>query len=134
MSTRQALLPVAVPLLRPVADEWEWQAAAYCRTMDPDLFFHPDQERGEARRRREAHAKQICHQCPVMAECAAFSLRAPEPWGIWGGMSETERLAVVHIRNPRAAAVMMTANRRNARQINLCRARPQPPERDDLRA
>jgi WhiB family redox-sensing transcriptional regulator len=69
---------------------WEWQVAARCRGRD-DLFFHPHGEREPARSRREAAAKQICGSCPVRQECLDHALATAEPYGVWGGLSETER-------------------------------------------
>ena len=34
--------------------------------MDSAYFFHPDGERGPARARREAKAKEVCQHCPVL--------------------------------------------------------------------
>ena len=49
----------------PVMDLWEWQFDGACRDADQDLFFHPEGERGSARRRRAEAAKAICATCPV---------------------------------------------------------------------
>lgn len=125
MTAGRAVLPLPVPLVRPVADEWEWQAQARCRTMDTNLFFHPDQERGEARRRREERAKQICGECPVVAECAAFALLAGERFGVWGGVSETERLLALGLLDRRTAGAMGTKARRDARRAGLSPTNPQ---------
>lgn len=75
----------------PNADVWDWQREGLCRGMDSASFFHPDGERGPARARREANAKAICHACPVLALCREHALAAHEPYGIWGGLSESER-------------------------------------------
>jgi WhiB family redox-sensing transcriptional regulator len=40
---------------------------------------------------RERRAKEMCRQCPVMAQCRTHALEVAEPYGIWGGLSETER-------------------------------------------
>ncbi|MCV7252841.1 WhiB family transcriptional regulator [Mycobacterium hackensackense] len=69
----------------------DWRNRARCRDSDPDLFFHPDGERSQARRRRLALAREICTTCPVKWECAGFALDNGEDFGIWGGMSETDR-------------------------------------------
>ena len=42
----------------PVADIWEWQLQGSCRDADPRLFFHPEGERGPARRERDAAARE----------------------------------------------------------------------------
>lgn len=81
-------------LPRPVADEWEWQYQGACRTVDPETFFHPDGERGPRRRQREMNAKAICATCPVIQQCREHALKVQEPFGIWGGMSEDDRLAI----------------------------------------
>ena len=73
------------------AEEWSWQLQANCRSSDPNLFFHPEGERGRARARRQEMAKQVCAGCPVATECREHSLVFREPFGIWGGLSEDER-------------------------------------------
>ena len=83
----------------PNADLWDWQMRGSCRGIDSSVFFHPDGERGRARAQRELRAKEICRQCPVLAQCRTHALRVSEPYGIWGGMSETER--EVHARRSR---------------------------------
>ncbi|MEV0670961.1 WhiB family transcriptional regulator [Mycobacterium sp. NPDC050441] len=72
-----------------------WQGLANCRSADPDMFFHPDGERGDARRHRNLLAKQICTSCPVKGDCLDLALASREGFGIWGGMSEDERAAVL---------------------------------------
>jgi WhiB family transcriptional regulator, redox-sensing transcriptional regulator len=60
-------------------------------------FFHPDGERGSSRNRRELKAKELCAACPVRAECAAQALRSHEPYGVWGGFTEAERLRLLAV-------------------------------------
>ena len=38
----------------PVADLWDWQLDGSCRRENPDVFFHPEGERGPARRNRDS--------------------------------------------------------------------------------
>jgi WhiB family transcriptional regulator, redox-sensing transcriptional regulator len=78
----------------PNADVWDWQLRSACRLADPDLFFHPEGERGPSRTNREAAAKSICAACPVLRECRTHALRVREPYGVWGGLSEDDREAV----------------------------------------
>lgn len=75
----------------PVSEVWDWQLHGACRGADTVLFFHPDGERGSARRRRQAAAKAVCARCPVLQDCRRHALQVHEPYGIWGGMSEEER-------------------------------------------
>ncbi len=74
-----------------VSDSWDWQVRAACRGMDAATFFHPENERGRSRRRREEQAKRICSDCPVRRECLGWALSVGEPYGVWGGLSPTER-------------------------------------------
>jgi WhiB family redox-sensing transcriptional regulator len=78
----------------PLAEFWDWQLHAACRTADPSVFFHPENERGPARSARERAAKSICSTCPVITECREFALRTRETYGVWGGLSESDREAI----------------------------------------
>jgi WhiB family redox-sensing transcriptional regulator len=91
----------------PVADLWEWQLRGACRDADEELFFHPEGERGPARRNRESAAKAVCVACPVMRQCRAHALAAREPYGVWGGLTEDDREAIFTIlrRRPMRLAV-----------------------------
>lgn len=73
------------------SDYWSWQLAASCRGEDPSLFFQPDRERAAARDARHEKARAICARCPVALDCRRHSIRYPELFGIWGGLSELER-------------------------------------------
>ncbi|MGD8148569.1 WhiB family transcriptional regulator [Ornithinimicrobium sp. Y1694] len=72
---------------------WEWQYDGACRTVSPEVFFHPEGERGPARRERDERAKAVCATCPVLQQCRDQALTAREPYGVWGGMTEAEREA-----------------------------------------
>jgi len=79
----------------PMEHEWQWQRLGSCRGMDSAMFFHPDGERNPSRARRTARAKQVCAHCPVIQSCRAFALRTREPFGVWGGLAESERRAML---------------------------------------
>ncbi len=87
-------------LPQPIADHWEWQYEGSCRTMPSEMFFHPDGERGPRRRNRENAAKAVCASCPVIQQCRAHALAVQEPYGIWGGLSEDDRLAILGNEKP----------------------------------
>jgi WhiB family redox-sensing transcriptional regulator len=74
-----------------VAERWDWQLRGLCRQLDSTMFFTPDRERGSLRTRREQRAKAVCARCPVLEQCRSHALRAREPYGVWGGMTEHER-------------------------------------------
>jgi WhiB family redox-sensing transcriptional regulator len=85
------------PEFRVASGMWglsSWRLRAACRSVDSAVFFSPDAERGRGREAREARAKAICARCPVIRECAAYALTAGERHGVWGGLSEQDRLAL----------------------------------------
>jgi WhiB family redox-sensing transcriptional regulator len=77
------------------AELWEWRVHGVCRGMDSARFFYPGGERNSHRERREEAAKKICAHCPVLTDCRAHALQVQEPYGIWGGLTEHERLAIL---------------------------------------
>jgi WhiB family transcriptional regulator, redox-sensing transcriptional regulator len=64
-----------------------WVSKALCRTADPDELF----VRGAAQRK----AAVICRHCPVMQECGADALDNKVEFGVWGGMTERQRRALL---------------------------------------
>lgn len=78
-----------------MTDDWDWQQEGLCRGVDSSMFFHPDGERGHARATRERRAKTLCAECPVLLACREHALAVAEPYGIWGGLSESERAAIL---------------------------------------
>ncbi len=83
-------------LPRPVADGWDWQLHGSCRGMNSEVFFHSHGERGPERARRDAIAKTVCERCPVIEQCRQHALSAREAYGVWGGLTERERLSILH--------------------------------------
>ncbi|NQV08202.1 WhiB family transcriptional regulator [bacterium] len=80
-----------------------WQMRGLCRGNHSYLFFPPSTvERKDDRERREIKAKAICQVCPVQGDCLEFAVEIREPYGIWGGLTESERRQVI---TRRAAAV-----------------------------
>lgn len=68
----------------------DWAAAAACRNSDPDRLF----VQGAAQNR----AKAICMGCEVRTECLADALDNRVEFGVWGGMTERERRALLRRR------------------------------------
>ncbi|HVF03702.1 MAG TPA: WhiB family transcriptional regulator [Frankiaceae bacterium] len=65
----------------------DWSTRASCRTSNPDELF----VQGAAQNR----AKQVCLGCPVRTECLADALDNRVEFGVWGGMTERERRALL---------------------------------------
>ncbi|MEE6281528.1 WhiB family transcriptional regulator [Georgenia sunbinii] len=64
-----------------------WAVRAACREVGPDELF----VRGAAQRA----ARELCFHCPVRLECLADALDAHVPFGVWGGLTERERRALL---------------------------------------
>lgn len=80
---------------RPIVSDWEWQESAACRELPTEMFFYTDGERGPRRKNRENAAKAVCASCPVLQACRKQALTLAEPYGIWGGLTEEDRLAIL---------------------------------------
>ena len=73
-----------------------WQHHAACRGPLGAVFFPPPtSERKREKLAREMKAKGICLTCPVMDECRTYAIDIREPHGVWGGLSERERQALL---------------------------------------
>jgi len=73
-----------------------WQGKAACRGPQASAFFPPSHaERKEEKLAREVRAKGICSDCHVRSDCLDYAIRIREPHGIWGGLNEVERKAVL---------------------------------------
>ena len=86
---------------------WQWQQHGACGGLDESRFFHPENERGSERERREAEAKQVCGRCPVVVQCREHALLVGEPYGVWGGLGEGERRAILGRRRQSRRAVLI---------------------------
>ncbi|MBK6872926.1 MAG: WhiB family transcriptional regulator [Kineosporiaceae bacterium] len=73
----------------------DWAAKGACRTADPDMLF----VQGAAQNR----AKAVCMACSVRTECLADALDNRIEFGVWGGMTERERRALLR-RRPNVAS------------------------------
>ena len=96
----------------PELANYEWQLDTACRGMDSDVFFHPSDEGRRPRKARTAAAKLICRQCPVLVRCRDHALEAVEQYGIWGGLSEAERAAILGLESLRYPAPAGSGRRR----------------------
>jgi WhiB family redox-sensing transcriptional regulator len=71
-----------------------WRDQARCRpgsNIDPELFF-PASSGAPADNLKIARAKAICKPCPVRHRCLEWAVQTRQEAGIWGGLTEKERL------------------------------------------
>lgn len=64
----------------------DW-SQANCRDKDPETMFGSN-----ANQKIE---KRICQLCPVKYDCLAVALDNRIEWGVWGGLTERERRALL---------------------------------------
>jgi WhiB family redox-sensing transcriptional regulator len=96
-----------------MVERWNWRIAARCRTTDAELLFVPGARQRDVRR--------ICTACPVRTECLAHALDERIEWGVWGGMTERERRAILRSRpSVRSwAALLADARRRHEAAVRV---------------
>lgn len=63
-----------------------WVEEARCRGSEDDLFPEGKQQK---------RAAAICMGCPVRQDCLIEALDNRLEWGIWGGLTERERRALL---------------------------------------
>jgi WhiB family transcriptional regulator, redox-sensing transcriptional regulator len=68
----------------------DWTSRAACTKQKPDELF----VQGAAQNR----AKTVCGGCPVRTECLADALDNRVEFGVWGGLTERERRALLRRR------------------------------------
>lgn len=99
-------------LVRPTPDTltaaptWHTQAACAAPQFKAheDLWFaRPgDQQAMDA-------AKRICRSCPVMQECGQYALAERIEHGVWGGMTNAQRMAIRRSATRRSRAKPLTS-------------------------
>lgn len=70
-----------------MADEG-WQEEGACRGADVEIFFSVDEE-------DQQRALEFCARCDVRQDCLEFAIENREMYGIWGGMSESDRRSLI---------------------------------------
>lgn len=69
------------------APDLSWQEQALCAQTGSEFFFP---EPGSSVR----EAKRICGLCEIRSACLEYALDHDERFGVWGGLSEKERLSL----------------------------------------
>lgn len=68
----------------------DWASQGLCVGRDPDELFVT----GAAQRA----AAKVCHGCPVLLQCLADALDNQVEFGVWGGLTERQRRALLRQR------------------------------------
>ena len=102
----------------PILTDWgvvimwveDWAPSAACRQTQPDALFVRGAEQNKA--------KTLCKGCPVRTECLAEALDNQIEWGVWGGMTERERRALLR-RRPQASWRNVLETARDAQTLEI---------------
>lgn len=84
-SRRGTILNMPMETITP--SDIAWQQQALCAQTGADFFFP---EPGSSVR----DAKRICGMCDMRSACLDYALSNDERFGVWGGLSEKERLGL----------------------------------------
>lgn len=68
----------------------DWRDKGACREANNDNWFPQPGQTSAVRT-----AKQVCFGCPVIMECAQYALRTRQADGVWGGLSESQRVTII---------------------------------------
>ena len=80
----------------------DWTLDALCAPFDGDLWYTNPEGAGTGMERRTAI--RICGDCPVQAQCLNAAMRLEQGlgrtsrFGIWGGLTPTQRATLDHTR------------------------------------
>lgn len=97
--------PFAIP--QRDLDDPDWRKHAACQWVDPELWFPPGddpQARTKAGKEQVAEAKLVCMSCEVRSTCLDYALSTYQGYGVWGGLDEDERRALIRRRAKQARA------------------------------
>ncbi len=70
-----------------VDEDQSWAARALCASDEPDALFVQGASQRQVRMR--------CMACEVRIECLADALQSKASFGVWGGLTERERRAIL---------------------------------------
>lgn len=62
--------------------------------QDPASFYPEDLFDPEERAIATKRAKELCATCPAVILCADYAIKARERYGVWGGLSATDRQSI----------------------------------------
>jgi WhiB family redox-sensing transcriptional regulator len=90
----------------------DWAAQGACRSGDPDTLLVQGAEQNRA--------KAVCMGCPVRTECLADALDNGVEFGVWGGMTERERRALLK-RRPNVTSWRRLLEQARAQHVRVTR-------------
>lgn len=80
----------------------DWRESAACAGLNDDTFFPLGN--GPEAQAQTRHAKATCFGCPVQPACGQWAIDNRIGSGVWGGVDEKERRAILRRRGVRLPA------------------------------
>jgi WhiB family transcriptional regulator, redox-sensing transcriptional regulator len=74
-------------------DPREWEGERNCRNKPIDFFF-PDE-----RFPISLEVFELCDTCECRNLCAEYAIQNEEPYGVWGGITQSERRKIAWVRD-----------------------------------
>lgn len=69
-----------------------WGALRVALLADPDTpCAGPARNDWHGSRKQQQRAALACLDCPILAACKTYALKADEPDGVWGGTTQHQR-------------------------------------------
>lgn len=75
----------SMSLIKELKSAGDWILDANCKNMDTNLFFP------EVNKHYDDFIREVCFTCPVIDECAWYANETSAVYGMFGGMTPTER-------------------------------------------
>ena len=100
---------------KPLEPPQPWMRHAACAAIPKDVFY-PGRDNGPG---CTDQAKAICAGCPVRTECLEYAVTNHELYGVWGGMTQTERRALRAPKRPHQARCGTESGYNRHRRVTL---------------
>ncbi len=65
-----------------------WSDDAACKAADVRIFFSSDDT-------EQRQALELCAACPVREKCLRYAVQNGEMYGVWGGLTESDRRSMI---------------------------------------
>lgn len=80
------------------SEQEAWRETAACRHVPVEIFYPATDAEAEP-------AKIVCRGCPVRELCLELALAADERFGVWGGLTPSERRSLAARRRTHGAVL-----------------------------
>lgn len=70
-----------------------WRDLAACEWVPDEerAYFFGDSEDGTPTHLQHEQARLYCYSCPVQVDCLRYCLETDQKYGVWGGLTESQR-------------------------------------------